>query len=412
MVSATTMRNFLCCLFVICISFANAQENTVKSTNTELKLASMPYYNYGKGIGITSADSSFQVNLKLRMQNRVTYLQRDGEAGAYEGQIRRLRFKVDGYVVNPKFVYVLQLGLSPTDIGKSDDNEYVNIVRDAMLIYRPNKRWSFGFGQTTLPANRQRINSSGALQFTDRSLNDSKFTIESDFGLHFANINQFDDKFSYNFKAGVTTGEGRTYSSSPDKGVALTGRAEIYPFGAFKKNGAYFEGDLMREQTPKVMLSATYSKNNKAQKTQGQLGKQLFDSRTMNSVFLDGIAKYKGWSAMIAYMSRTSDKSAITYNPINSSDIRYVYAGHGTDYQVSYNFPSNYEISGRFSQQKVDTEIFVLTPNRQEYSLGLTRYIWEHAFKLQSEIAFDELNFIDGSQKQNWYIRFQMEIGL
>lgn len=406
------MRNLFLYITVFSFAFMTAQEKTVHTSTTDTKLTSIPYYTYGNGLGITSSDSLYQVNFRFRMQNRLTYFQNEGEAGTYEGQVKRLRLRLDGYVLNPKFLYVIQFGFSPSDIGKVENGSQINVIRDAMLIYRPTKHWNFGFGQTTLPGNRQRINSAGALQFTDRSINDARFTIESDFGFHFANLNQFSDQFSYNFKAAISTGEGRTYSSSPDKGVALTGRVELFPFGAFKKNGAFFEGDLMREEALKMMVSASFSQNNKAQKSQGQLGKQLFDSRNLKSLMLDGIVKYQGWSAMAAYMSRTTDESPLTFNPLDITDIRYVYAGSGQDYQLSYNFPSNYELAGRYSIQNVAADIFQFTPDRKEYSIGITRYIWEHAFKLQGEVSLDELRFIDGSQKQNWYLRFQVEIGL
>jgi hypothetical protein len=43
-------------------------------------------------------------------------------------------------------------------------------------------------------------------------------------------------------------------------------------------------------------------------------------------------------------------------------------------------------------------------------TVGVTKYIWEHTFKLQSELTFDTLNYFDGSTKNNWYLRFQVEI--
>jgi hypothetical protein len=51
-----------------------------------------------------------------------------------------------------------------------------------------------------------------------------------------------------------------------------------------------------------------------------------------------------------------------------------------------------------------------LAPNSKQYTVGLTKYIWEHTFKLQSELTFDTLNYFDGSTKNNWYLRFQVEI--
>ena len=35
-----------------------------------IKLTALPYYNYGKGVGLTSPDSLFQFNIRFRMQNR------------------------------------------------------------------------------------------------------------------------------------------------------------------------------------------------------------------------------------------------------------------------------------------------------------------------------------------------------
>jgi hypothetical protein len=44
------------------------------------------------------------------------------------------------------------------------------------------KNWTIGFGQTKLPGNNQRVVSSGS-EFTDRTINNSRFNIDRDFGL-------------------------------------------------------------------------------------------------------------------------------------------------------------------------------------------------------------------------------------
>ncbi|MNS34134.1 hypothetical protein D3C72_662570 [compost metagenome] len=131
----------------------------------------------------------------------------------------------------------------------------------------------------------------------------------------------------------------------------------------------------------------------------------------MKSVLLDAMLKYNGWAFMSAYMSRACD-NPITVNPEDATDIQYVFTGSGMDYQLSYLFPSNYEIIGRFSTQKVNEDIQELAPDTKQYSIGVTKYIWEHAFKLQGELTLDDLNYFDGSSKQNWYLRFQVEIGI
>ncbi|MBF6608351.1 MAG: porin [Flavobacterium sp.] len=407
------MNKLLVLLVFFCFQYSSAQVTIVRTaTDNDLKLSALPYYSFGSGLGLTSPDSLFKLNIRFRMQNRVTYYDREGEEPAYDGQIRRLRLRLDGYVGSPKFLYAIQLSFAPGDVGEIRDGENINIIRDAIVFYRPNKHWNIGFGQTKLPGNRQRINSSGALQLTDRTINNARFTIDRDFGFQVHNLNEYLDKFSYNFKGAISSGEGRNVTNSDDNGVALTGKVELFPLGAFIKDGSYFEGDLAREQTPKIMVSGAFQQNNNARRTQGQLGADLYEQRTMQSVFVDAMLKYKGFALMSAYMTRSTSENAVTFNPANALESNYVFTGEGFDYQASYLFPSEYEVIGRFSTQKINEDIRVFVPHQKQYSLGLTKYIREHAFKIQVEVTRDEFDYWDGTGKEDWYVRFQIEIGI
>ena len=405
------MNKIFSLLFFLTSLFSIAQDINFSTKDNDLKLATLPYYNYGRGLGLTSPDSIFQLNIRFRMQNRLSYLNNEDQEDAFDGQIRRLRLRFDGYVGNPKFLYAIQLSFAPGDVGEIEEGENINIIRDAVVFYRPNRQWSFAFGQTKLPGNRQRVNSSGALQLTDRSINNARFNIDRDFGFQTYFLNEKKDKFSYNIKTAVSTGNGRNVTKSPDDGFALTGRMEFFPLGAFAKDGTNFEGDIAREQKIKMLLAGTFHRNVKARQTQGQLGADLFEKRTMESIFVDAMLKYNGWAFMSSYMNRTA-QNPLTFNPEDPTDFNFVYVGEGFDYQLSYIFPTNYEIIGRFSTQKANESIQNFTPDTKQYSIGVTKYFWEHAFKLQSEFTLDDLTFFDGSTRTNWYIRFQVEIGI
>ncbi|GAA3782104.1 hypothetical protein GCM10022271_12990 [Corallibacter vietnamensis] len=405
------MKKTLVLLFFALASFSVNAQITISKDNNDIKLSALPYYSYGKGLGITSPDSIFKLNIRFRMQNRVTFIDNEDEPSSYEAMIRRLRLRFDGYVGDPRIIYVIQLSFSPNDVGAIEDGDNLNIIRDAIVFYRPNNHWNIGFGQTKLPGNRQRINSSGALQLTDRSINNARFNIDRDFGLQVYYLNELNDKFSYNFKSAISTGEGRNWTESPDNGLAFTGRLELFPFGAFQNNGTLFEGDIKREATPKLMLSGVYHFNNNARRTRGTLGDDLFEKRDMQSLLFDAILKYNGWAFQTAYMNRTS-KNPLTYNPDDATDIRYVFAGEGYDAQLSYLFENNYELIGRYSHQKPHSDIEMLTPQTNQYSFGVTKYIWEHALKLQAEVTKSELNYLNNTTDNNWYVRFQVEIGI
>jgi phosphate-selective porin OprO/OprP len=400
-------------LLIILLSSVSIYSQVITTNKyNDLKLSTSPYYSFKKGIGLTTPDSLFQLNIRFRIQNRITYIKNEDENGGYDGQVRRLRLRFDGFVVNPKILFALQLSFAPGDVGATKEGQNLNVIRDAVIYYRPNKNWSLAFGQTKLPGARQTVNSSGALQLTDRTINNTRFGIDRDFGFQIHNLNESPDKFSYNFKTALSGGEGRNQTGKADDGVAVTGKVELMPFGAFTKDGIYFEGDILREKKPKLLLSGAFQQNNHARRTQGETGTDLFEARTMKSVLLDAMFKYNGWAAMASYMSRTTNENAVTSNPDDTLADSYAFVGNGFDYQLSYIFKSNYELTGRYSIQKAGNDIQALTPNTKEYSLGVTKYIWEHSFKLQSELTFDTLDFNDGTSKNNWYLRFQVEIGI
>jgi phosphate-selective porin OprO/OprP len=381
---------------------------TYSQKQRDVDISNLPYYNFGKGVGLTSPDSLFQFNIRFRMQNRFSFIQNDGKEAAIDGQIRRLRLRFDGFVGSPAFLYVLQLSFAPGDVGEIEAGENLNIIRDAVVYYRASPKWNFGFGQTKLPGNRQRVNSSGALQLSDRTISNSRFNIDRDFGFFINMINEYQDQFSWNIKSAITTGDGRNFTKSPDNGLAYTGKVELLPFGRFTKDGVFFEGDIIREKKPKLMLSAAYHFNHKAKRQAGVLGDDLSQPRDLKSLLVDAIFKYKGFAFMSSYMSRDVTDPILR----DITGTTYIYKGHGIDFQSSYFITKNWEIIGRMSKVTPSTEIKSAFPVHQQYTLGFTKYIWEHAFKIQLEANLDRLSHHNGETKNNIYTRLQIEMGI
>jgi phosphate-selective porin OprO and OprP len=206
----------------------------------------VPYFTYSKGLGLTPPDSSFSLNLRFRMQNRfgfTTVNDRDLNTKEWEAVVRRLRLRMDGFVYNPKITYVIQLSFSRGDMDW-DNTNFPNVIRDAMVFYRFNKRFQIGLGQGKLPGNRQRIISSGDQQMTDRSNFNSVFQVDRDYGLNLYYNNRI-GKIPYSVRGTVSGGNGRNIEKTDE--LAFSGRAEVYPFGSFTNGGDYFEGDLSKE---------------------------------------------------------------------------------------------------------------------------------------------------------------------
>ncbi|MBX2915469.1 MAG: porin [Cyclobacteriaceae bacterium] len=370
-----------------------------------------PYFTFGKGLGIISPDSLYLLNIRFRMQNRAAFRTQsahDLSIDQVEARVRRLRLRFDGYIYNPKFYYLIQLSFSRSDMD-FDDTGFPNVIRDAMIIYSVNKHFSIGLGQTKLPGNRQRVTSSGDLQLADRSLVNSTFNIDRDFGAQLY-YNNHAGKFYYVLRAAISSGEGRNITAS-DRGLSYTGRVELLPLGTFTNGGDYFEGDILREPKPKLSIGITASQNNNTTRTGGQLGKFLYAPSDMNNLMADLLFKYKGWALACEWLERSAN-NAITTNA--DGDIRFIYTGFGQNYQGSYYFAGHYEIVGRYSRVTPFKKIQLLDDQTEQFTLGLNKYIRGHRVKLQGDITFEQNKWLQQTNPNtnNWQVRFQIEAGI
>jgi len=368
-----------------------------------------PYYAYGKGLGITSPDSLFNLNIRFRIQNRFAFTTNDVDdlnIDEVEARVRRMRLRFDGFIYDPRLTYIIQLSFSRGDLD-FDDTGFPNVLRDAMIQYQVTKKFSIAIGQGKLPGNRQRVVSSGDLQLADRSIVNSTFNIDRDFGLQMF----YREKY-FILRGAMSSGEGRNVNRS-DQGLAYTARVELLPFGQFTNGGDFFEGDLMREPKPKVSIGLTYSDNENTLRTGGQLGKPLYEARDIETHMADALLKYKGFAWATEYFYRFTNENPITTDT-ETGDTRYVYQGQGLNSQASYLFNSNYEVVGRYSSIRPSSNIALLTENIKQYTIGLTKYVRGHRVKLQSDITYEDRNWRlnNNSDRQFWQVRFQVEMGI
>lgn len=377
-----------------------------------------------KGIEVLQKDSLFSLRFQFRMQSRVGYLSKatdsdeayDFTPESFEARIRRLRLAMRGFVYSSKITYYIQLSFTRGDMDwestpSSIYNTSPNIVRDAMVFYEPMKGLKLGFGQTKLPGNRQRVVFSGNLQFFDRSIVNSTFTIDRDFGL-FASY----EKNYFRVKGSVTSGEGRN-SNKSDKGLNYTGRVEFLPFGKFTGENEDWEGDLAREAKPKLVLSAGYNYNVHAVRSGGTLGKDLYEPVNMQNLHADVLFKYKGFALLSEYCNRIVD-NPITENADGKQCV--VYNGFGSNTQISYLFKNNYEIAARYSFITPNKNIYdnaglpIINEKRQDHiHLGITKYLYGHRLKLQGNLLYQMTKDLkNDTQKNQVGAVFQIELGI
>lgn len=368
--------------------------------------------SFHKGLGFNAPDSTFGLNIRLRVQSRALFnFDEQFNTEDIEGRISRLRLRFDGYILSEKLTYYLQLSFSRGD--QDWDNTHIpNVVRDAMVYYRFNPKIYIGFGQGKLPGNRERIISSGQQQFYDRSVVNANYTLDRDFGL-FGYYNNNAGGIHFNIKGAISTGDGRNQLKT-DNGLMYTGRLEVLPLGKFKKDGDFSEGDLEFEATPKLSIAGGYSVNQKAKRTRGTIGTEIYESRDLSTFFADMVLKYKGWALSSEFINRSSPQSAFTFNPEDSTQMAWVTKGHGLNTQLSYCLPNYWEFALRYAYSEPDAELRQLTMRDNYYIVGVNKYIRKHLTKVQASFGYRSQESYNSSisGKNNFILVFQVELGI
>jgi len=348
-------------------------------------------YKFGKGLTLVSKDESFKVKFSARIQNRFDgNLNLNSLKHSNKFYLRRARLKFDGYALTPKLKYKMEFDMVSGQ------------VLDAVIKWNFAGKFQLWVGQTKLPGNRERVISSQKLQFVDRSLLNSKYTIDRDMGLqlrHTFNIGNMVVREA----VAVSLGEGKNIKLSSD-GFSYTGRLELLPFGNFESKGDYFSADLKREDKPKLALGATYNFNHNATKSGGQIGSTLSESRNLSTIFADLMFKYKGLSIMGEYANKTVLGASTAITDTTGTFVESFYTGQAVNAQIGYLLPKNWEISGRYTI--VLPETASLNNNLTQYTLGLSKYIIGHSLKVQSDISYIQ----EQTKDSKFMYRFQVEL--
>lgn len=357
-------------------------------------------------------DSLFLLNLRFRMQNRVGLTSRGGDdlsIATVDARVRRLRLRLDGFVMNERFQYYIQLNFSHSDLDL-DAGGVAKPIRDAMVYYHLNKRFYLGMGQSKVPGNRQRVTSSGNLQFPDRSIANGTFTLDRDFGLFAYWTLPMNGVQQMQLKGSITTGDGRSAVPS-NSGLAYTGRLEWLPLGTFTNKGDYSEGDLEMEPTPKLAIGLVAHRNDRALRTGGQLGHELYANRGFNTYIADAVLKYQGWALSGEFFDRRCP-DPITTNAEGA--VRFVQTGQGLNMQLSKFFRSRYEVVSRYSFVDPAANTERVSKRTEEVLLGGGKYLNGHRIKLQGYLGYRWLTGRMGldAPGNNWTAMFQVEFGI
>ncbi len=367
---------------------------------------------FGDGLfNLVGKDASWTMKIGARIQllGATTF---DSERSSQSNyQIRRARLKFAGYAHTPKLKYKIELGLSNRDIaGASEFTGYApRYILDAFVKWNFYKNFVLWFGQTKLPGNRERVISSGNMQQVDRSLLNSRFNIDRDFGFQLRHKAKLSNTFIINTIYSLAQGEGRNITTGNIGGFQHTARIELLPMGAFLKKGDYTSSDLQYESQPKLSIAASYDLNNNAVKDRSNQGRYMVNdagyyNTNITTIFVDAMFKYRGFSFMGEYALRNA-QDPIAKNTDGSPTGDIVQVGNGLNLQAGYLIKNNWEASLRYTDIRLDQSI-TNKPIEKQYTLGISKYIVGHSLKIQSDISY----LTNDNVYQNVLYRIQFDL--
>ena len=355
-------------------------------------------HSFGNGIiNSVAKDSSFSIKFGARFQSLFLSSWKNSEAEGFTSEssnflIRRARLKFNGFAYSPKLEYKIELGLSNRDISGASEftNEAPRYVLDAVLKWNFYENFVLWAGQAKLPGNRERVVSSGNLQFVDRSLLNSQFNIDRDLGVQLHHKINLGSQLVLREAFAFSQGEGRNVVTGNLGGYQYTGRLEMLPFGEFKD---YSEASLERYETPKLAMGVTYDYNNKAVKTRSNMGNYMFTENGLHrtditTFFADFMFKYKAISVLGEFAHRDADKP-IAIEEDGTPTGAVVNVGNSFNLQAGYLLDNNIEFVGRFTNVH-ETIAGARFPNLNQYTLGVSKYISKHKLKVQTDISFND----------------------
>lgn len=385
------------------------------TTGADLQTFSQPVPNTTaepRGITIQNADSTVTMTVRFRMQ---TWLRYSSENPGYGNShqtgnssadltIRKLRLRFNGTLFNPLLSYLLQIELAP-----SDASGVYNYLRDAMVYWKFNPTLQVGVGRTKLPGERQYLISSGSLEMADRSAVHHYLGLGRETGLH-ATWNILTGSQGLTLRAAATTALPPQATAGIQRLPAVTGRLEYLPLGRFTGNGDTFEGDLLRERTPKLSVGAAAHAVGIEQRFTG-LNSVTYVPESDRAYFADAVFKYSGFALYTEYAVR-KQQHAMSENVLLDD------LSTGYTVQVSYTTPWHGFVAARFATVNTDAQNVLGETHKalhiETAAATVGCYINGHRIKTSLEVGSYKVNTLDISTQKPFplYVLLNLETGI
>jgi hypothetical protein len=357
---------------------------------------------YDSGFVFESTDKDgmpFKMKFSILAQILGSVNDTDGKDVATNFQLRRLELKWSGIAFAPWFYYTFMI-----------DPASSSLMKDMYFTAAYQKEIAPRIGQWKVPFNREELNSSSALQFIERSIVNSQFSLERDRGLALVGGIGANNNVSYGL--GVFNGDGIN-GTSVDSNMLYVGRIQLGLGGdddyKFDANGT-FPTAKAYELVPNFAKKPTFTAGFGASTLPG------LDCavKTPNGGVCDRIEELAYPSSDFTQITADMNFKMRYFNVEGEYDARWIAPDTGpqdTAFDQGFRvqagvflLPKTVEIAARYALVDFDTNSGVVPPDtsvtsRQwELSPGLNYYMsHNHKWKLMANYTFQRNEFTEGA---------------
>lgn len=359
-------------------------------------------FRYGnKGLEFETPNGSTFLWFGVRLQGRYDSLPGSlAEASDLEGSdadrwdLKRGRFKGGGHLFNEAFQVYSEYDFS------------TSTLLDYRVTLRPSDYFGLRFGQWKSEFNRERIDSSGAQQFVDRSLSNYWFTLDRQTGIA-ADVRLWPNKrYDSTIWLEHLTGQGRGAGFDQGYGLWML-RWQWNPHGEFLGFG---QGDLERRDEPisGVTLAGAHG-DTPFTRYSSSGGGHLpgFDpgDYRLTQVMFETVYRWRGFS----WQQELHWKDI---EDLNTGDHREIIGGYTQIGAFPSEFfdwvPNPLELTARGAF--VDPDTSVSDDHLWEWMLGANWYFKGHRNKISADLAYLDFDDPLASAQSSWRFRLQWDV--
>jgi phosphate-selective porin OprO and OprP len=335
---------------------------------------------FGKGVTFQAADGAFKLQLRGRIQPRFTSSIPEGGDAVNEFIIRRARLAFNGRFLDAWELY-LQLGLSNQD----NEADNYNPLRDATITYAGLRDVVVRAGQMKVPFDRQRMTSSSALEFADRSIVMSELTLDRDVGLQLfsEDLGGLGGVLGYN--VGIFGGDGRNRRAE-NAGLMWVARVWTSPFGEFDPG---VEADFDRAKKFRLALGAAAAQNFQSVRTRSTSA-GTFENSTFDYTHLtaDLTIKCRGLFWLTELLYRQADRPSNTVTVDGADVTEYSRSAWGFFTQAGYMWNKHLETSARYGELRPLDPTDPTLIGQREVGGAVSWYFLKHDLKVQADYFY------------------------